>query len=93
MIIFKCFTLFLEDIFLEKPRGTQTDLSPSLFKVKTTKYSPENTCAGLSIQQTCNFIKKRVQHRCFPVNIAKFLKTPILRNVCERLRLTHLPGS
>ena len=23
-----------------------------------------------------NFIKKRLQHRCFPVNIAKFLKTP-----------------
>ena len=23
-----------------------------------------------------NFIKKRLQHRCFPVNIAKFLRTP-----------------
>ena len=23
----------------------------------------------------CSFIKKRLQHRCFPVNIAKFLKT------------------
>ena len=22
-----------------------------------------------------NFIKKRLQHRCFPVNIAKFLQT------------------
>ena len=26
----------------------------------------------------CNFIKKRLQHRCFPVNIGKFLRTPIL---------------
>ena len=23
----------------------------------------------------CNFIKKKPQHRCFPVNIAKFLRT------------------
>ena len=28
--------------------------------------------AGLKV---CNFIKKRLQHRCFPVNIAKFLRT------------------
>ena len=25
--------------------------------------------------QTCNFIKKRLQHRCFPVNISNFLRT------------------
>ena len=37
--------------------------------------------------QACNFIEKRLQHRCFPVNIAKFLKTPILKNICERLLL------
>ena len=37
--------------------------------------------------QTCNFIKKRLQHRCFPVNIAKFLRNPILKNICEQLLL------
>ena len=26
--------------------------------------------------KTCDFIKTRLQHRCFPVNIAKFLRTP-----------------
>ena len=26
--------------------------------------------------QTSNFIKKRLQHSCFPMNIAKFLRTP-----------------
>ena len=26
--------------------------------------------------ETCNFIKKRFWHRCFPVNFAKFLRTP-----------------
>ena len=25
--------------------------------------------------KACNFIKKRLQHRCFPVNITKFLRT------------------
>ena len=43
-----------------------------------------NKAGGL---QVCNFIKKRLQHRCFPVIIAKFLRIPILKNICERLLL------
>ena len=35
------------------------------------QYSQENTCAR---SQACNFIKKRLWHRCFPVNFAKFLR-------------------
>ena len=31
-----------------------------------------NKVAGL---QTCNFIKKWLQHRCFPVNVANFIRT------------------
>ena len=31
-------------------------------------------------------ISKRLQHRCFPVNIGKFLRTPILKNICELFR-------
>ena len=30
-----------------------------------------------------NFIKKRLQYRCFPVKFAKFLRTPISKNICE----------
>ena len=37
--------------------------------------------AGL---QTWKFTKKRLQHRCYLVNIKKFLRTAILKNVCER---------
>ena len=51
--------------------------------LKILQYSQENTCAGVS------FIKRRFQHRCFPVNIAKCLRTPILKNNCEWL-LLHL---
>ena len=36
--------------------------------------------------QACNFIKTRLQHRCFPVNIAA--RTSILKNICERLLLS-----
>ena len=43
--------------------------------------------------EACNFIKKRLQHRCFPVNIAKFLRAPILKNTCQRLLLPiHFSG-
>ena len=41
-----------------------------------------NQVAGF---QVCNFMKMRFQHRRFSVNIAKFLKTPILEKICERL--------
>ena len=37
-----------------------------------------------------NFIKKRLQYRYFPVKFAKFLRTPILKNICERLLLQFL---
>ena len=33
-----------------------------------------NKAAGL---QACNFIKRRLQHRHFPVKFGKFLRTPI----------------
>ena len=48
------------------------------------------TCVGASFfnkvadLQACNFIKKKLQHRCFPVNTAKFLRTPILKKICQR---------
>ena len=43
-----------------------------------------NKAAGV---QACNFIKKRLQHGCFPVKFAKFLRAPILKNIYERLLL------
>ena len=44
-----------------------------------------NKVGGL---QACNFIKKRLQHSCFPVKIAKFLKTPILKNIYKWVLLS-----
>ena len=39
-----------------------------------------NKVAGL---KAYNFIKNRLQHRCFPVNIAKILRTNNLKSICE----------
>ena len=36
------------------------------------------------------FIKERLQHRCFPVNIATFLRAPILMNTWEGMVLEDL---
>ena len=35
----------------------------------------ESVFDKVAVLQVYNFIKKRFQHRCFPVNIAKFLRT------------------
>ena len=40
--------------------------------------------------QARHFIKNRLQHRCFSVSIAKFLRKPILKNISERQLLTKL---
>ena len=37
--------------------------------------------------RACNFVKKKLQHRCFRVKFAKFLRVPILKKICERLLL------
>ena len=43
-----------------------------------------NKVVGL---QDCKYIKKRLQHRCFVRNLPKCLRTPFLKNICERLLL------
>ena len=52
-----------------------------------------NQVAGVSVLieslfwYSCNYIKKRLQHRCFPVSFAKFLRTHFLQNTSGQLRL------
>ena len=38
--------------------------------------------------QFVTLLKKRLWHRYFPVNSAKILRTPFLKNICEQLLLT-----
>ena len=37
-----------------------------------------NKVSGLKVW---NFIKKKLQHRCFPVKLMKFFRTPFLQNI------------
>ena len=46
-----------------------------------------NRLAGF---KTRNISKKRLQHSCFPVNVIKFLRTLILKKICEQLLLPFL---
>ena len=42
----------------------------------------------------CHFIKKRLQHRCFPINFLRtFLRTTVLKNICGQLLLVLLLSS
>ena len=47
-------------------------------------FTGKHLCRSLFL---IKFIKKRLQHSCSPVNIAKFFREPILKNICERLLL------
>ena len=51
--------------------------------LRISQSSHQNTCVGVSFNKfqafkNCNFIKDRLRHRYFPVNLTKFLKTPML---------------
>ena len=48
-----------------------------------TKFTVKHLCQ--SQPKACNFIKKRLWYRCFPVNFAKFLSAPFLQNTSGRL--------
>ena len=47
-----------------------------------------NNVSGL---RACNFIKKRLEHRCFPVNFAKFLRRSFLIEQLRWLLLSLRP--
>ena len=59
--------------------------------LNSSPYSQENIYVGayflIKLLKVCNCIKKRLQRSWFHVNIEKFLGTPILKNICERLLL------
>ena len=57
------------------------------FTGKTPVLESLRKTAGL---QVCNFIKKRLQHGHFPVKFTKFLRTRILKNICQPLLLQFL---
>ena len=49
---------------------SSTELGKELIDITTGEIFRPNS-------QPYNFVKTRLQHKCFPVNIVKFLKTPL----------------
>ena len=75
---------------------TRSSRSQMFFKIGVPKHFIKFTgkyCAKVSFLiklqasglQGCNSIKKRLQHGCFSLNIAKFLRTAIMKNY-EKLK-------
>ena len=75
---------FLRKVLIVSKKLLQKDLffgfwqeSDSVMSFFTLKIRPK----------ACNFIKKKLWHRCFPVNFAEFLRAPFLQNTSGRLFL------
>ena len=68
------FRNFLEHLFR---RISANDYFCSFIFMAPVLESLHNKFASLQI---CNFIKKRLQHRCFLVKFAKFLRTPFVKS-------------
>ena len=52
--------------------------------LKMSQNSQENICVESfdNRPEDVQLCKKRLQLKCFPVKIAKFLRIPILKNIC-----------
>ena len=60
-----------------------------------TKFKGKHLCQSLFFDKLAGLrpatlLKKKLWHRCFPVNFAKFLRTPFLQNTSGRLLLNLL---
>ena len=60
-----------------------------------TTFTGKHLCQSLFFNKvtglwTAFLLKKRLWHRCSPVNFAKFLRTAFLQNTSRRLLLDHL---
>ena len=68
--------LFVKAFWGETNRSS---LSQMLFKISVLK-NFANFIGKHQCLKACNVITKILQHRCFPVKFAKFLRTPFLQN-------------
>ena len=56
------------------------------------KFTGKQLCQGFFFNKgagPATLLKKRLWHRCFPVNFAKFLRIPFLQNTSGQLLLYH----
>ena len=85
---FKQFMFITSDfiVLLTSPEAATYTVLYKKLLLNISQYSQENTCVGVS------FINRRFQYRSFPVNIAKCLRTPVLKNNCKLVFLRPTLG-
>ena len=76
MSLFFYFFFHFESIKFKSSRS-QLSFKKDAFKNFAILESLCNKGAGLLTLLACKFINKRFQHKCFPINIVKFLRTAL----------------
>ena len=82
--------LFLFGDPVRKFRSSHQRCSIKKLLLRISQKSQENTSVGVSFHlcwSPCNFMKRKLQRRYFPVNIADILRTIFLQNTSGRLLL------
>ena len=86
LLQFLCYLFMYENVQGKLSEAAVHRCSSKLVFLKISQYLQENSCVGVSFfiklqaWRSAFLLKKRFQHRCFPVNIAKFLRAAFLRN-------------
>ena len=86
------FDLTIIDVYFLCPEEVVQRCSVKKVFLEISKNSQENTCPRVSFliklqARPATLLKKRLWHRCFPVNFARFLRIPFLQNTSGRLLL------
>ena len=87
MLLFLCVIMFDKKRF---QKHLFADALQNRFLTFFAKFTGRHLCWRLFLKNllpSSNFFKKRLQHRCFPVNFMKLLRAPFLQNTSERLLL------
>ena len=84
----KIITYLLTTISLERRR--RLNVKQTLRSSRSQMFFKKSVLGNFAWRfQACNFIKKRLQHRCFPMKFAKFLRTPIFTEHLQWLLLAQ----
>ena len=74
-------------IFISRSSRPEVFFKKSVFK-NIANFIGKDMCRSLFSNQTVTLWKMRLQHSCFPMNFAKFLRTAFLQNIFEWLPLS-----
>ena len=87
----KCFLIWSHYLALAGSSHQRCSVKEGVLR-NFTKFTGKNLCQRLFLKKfagnACNFTKKRLWHRCFPVNFSKFLRTPFSQDTSGQLLLT-----